>query len=150
MNRNRASMSSTGCRGKGRGCRSVALACSSFIHALIHSSFCTGFFLFVFLFFFFKPMGHSVVVLPSGSFFGKTDPEQMGKGLHERLGPLERSLPKPRDIRKLPRGHLCGGDGAAFPCRPYLDQSLVWGHPASHQVRSPLIPPDQWEQEILC
>lgn len=37
---------------------------------------------------------------------GKQIQEQMGKGLHELLGPLERSLLKPRHVWKAPRGHL--------------------------------------------
>lgn len=47
-------------------------------------------------------VGEFRVASPSGGLPGEGDSEQMAKGLHELLGPLERSLPKPRAIWKAP------------------------------------------------
>lgn len=52
-------------------------------------------------------------------------------------------LPKPGGLRKSPRGHLGGRDGAVFPCRPCLLWTLTRGRPASCQVPGLLGPPDQ-------
>lgn len=90
-------------------------------------------------------IGEFRVASPSGGLPRERDSEQMGKGLHELLGPLGRSPPKPGDIWKAP-----GGMEMAHRWRwgRLSLKSMMWGPPAGHQ--DPESPRPGWEQGRGC